>query len=114
MSAVTGELSLVTTIPFYDYSKLGFAYLTMLGLAEQVTPHMRVWRPWATAANYVMRMAPIIYWNFQARPFPLIESSPEGNPGHPILEQDHNLGEVWKIAMKHFWAGTARRGHNRL
>ncbi|KAJ9059727.1 hypothetical protein DSO57_1036408 [Entomophthora muscae] len=81
MSAATGELPLVNTILPYDYSTL-VAYLTMLGLAEQVIPHMRAWCPWATAANYVMRMPPIIYWAFQARPFLLTEGSSEGNPGH--------------------------------
>ncbi|KAJ9079252.1 hypothetical protein DSO57_1037362 [Entomophthora muscae] len=82
MSAATGELSLGNIILPYDYSTLGFAYLTMLGLAEQVISHMRVWCPWATTANYVMRMAPIIYWAFQARPFLSTEGSSEGNPGH--------------------------------
>ncbi|KAJ9049375.1 hypothetical protein DSO57_1025197 [Entomophthora muscae] len=54
----------------------------MLGLTEKVIPHMGVWRPWAIAANYVMWMALIIYWVFQAQPFPLTEGSPGGNPGH--------------------------------
>ncbi|KAJ9083668.1 hypothetical protein DSO57_1032491 [Entomophthora muscae] len=58
MSAATGELSLIPSASSYDYNKLGFAYLTMLGLTEQVIPHMGVWHPWATAANYVMQMAP--------------------------------------------------------
>ncbi|KAJ9078898.1 hypothetical protein DSO57_1002134 [Entomophthora muscae] len=70
MSAATGELPLIPSSSSYDYSKLGFAYLTMLGLTEQVIPHMGVWRPWATAANYVMQIAPVIYWAFQAQPFP--------------------------------------------
>ncbi|KAJ9070604.1 hypothetical protein DSO57_1006019 [Entomophthora muscae] len=82
MSATTGVLSLVNSILSYNYNKLGFVYLTMLELAEQVVPHMRVWRPWATAANYVMRMAPIIYWAFQAQPFLLTEGSLGSNPGH--------------------------------
>ncbi|KAJ9078485.1 hypothetical protein DSO57_1006260 [Entomophthora muscae] len=56
MSAVTGELPCVPSASSYDYSKLGFVYLTMLGLTEQVIPHMGVWRPWATAVNYVMQI----------------------------------------------------------
>ncbi|KAJ9048033.1 hypothetical protein DSO57_1039041 [Entomophthora muscae] len=82
MSTATGELPLFPSSLSYDYSKLGFAYLTMLGLTEQVIPHMKVWRPWAMAANYVMWMAPVIYWAFQARPFPLTEGSPGSPPGH--------------------------------
>ncbi|KAJ9087782.1 hypothetical protein DSO57_1029758 [Entomophthora muscae] len=80
MSAATGELPLVPSVSSYDYSKLGFAYLTMLGLTEKVIPHMRVWRTWATAANYVMWMAPVIYWAF-----PSTEGSPGSNPGHDNL-----------------------------
>ncbi|KAJ9081835.1 hypothetical protein DSO57_1010512 [Entomophthora muscae] len=57
-------LTLVHPILSYDYSKLGVAYLAMLGLTEQVIPYRGVWGPWSTAANYVMRMAPIIYWAF--------------------------------------------------
>ncbi|KAJ9073818.1 hypothetical protein DSO57_1012566 [Entomophthora muscae] len=82
MRAATGELPLVFSTSSYDYSKLGFAYLTMMGLTEQVIPHMGVWRPWATAANYVMRMAPVIYWAFQAQLFPLTKGSPGSHPGH--------------------------------
>ncbi|KAJ9082825.1 hypothetical protein DSO57_1000810 [Entomophthora muscae] len=82
MSATTGELPLVPSASSYDYSKLGFSYLTMLALTEQVIPHMGVWRPWATAANYVMWMTPIIYWAFQAQPFLLTKGSPGSHPGH--------------------------------
>ncbi|KAJ9049354.1 hypothetical protein DSO57_1025477 [Entomophthora muscae] len=84
MGATTGELPFVLSASSYDYSKLGFAYLTMLRLTDQVIPHMGVWSPWATAANYVMWMAPVIYWAFQAQPFPLTEGSPGSNPGHGI------------------------------
>ncbi|KAJ9081054.1 hypothetical protein DSO57_1018675 [Entomophthora muscae] len=38
MSAATGELPLIPSASSYDYSKLWFAYLTMLGLTEQVIP----------------------------------------------------------------------------
>ncbi|KAJ9067125.1 hypothetical protein DSO57_1003037 [Entomophthora muscae] len=82
MSAATGELPLIPSTSSYDYSKLGFADLTMLGLTEQVIPHMGVWRPWATAANYVMQMAHVIYWAFQAQSFPSTEGSPGSHPSH--------------------------------
>ncbi|KAJ9078927.1 hypothetical protein DSO57_1001678 [Entomophthora muscae] len=82
MSAATGELPLIPSASLYDYSKLGFVYLIMLGLTEQVIPHMGVWRPWATAANYVMQMAPVIYWAFQAQPFPSNKGSPGSHPAH--------------------------------
>ncbi|KAJ9052836.1 hypothetical protein DSO57_1030150 [Entomophthora muscae] len=82
MSATTGELPLIPSASSYDYSKLGFAYLTMLGLTEQVIPHMGVWRLWATAANYVIQIALIIYWAFQAQPFPSNKGSPGSHPGH--------------------------------
>ncbi|KAJ9057723.1 hypothetical protein DSO57_1019940 [Entomophthora muscae] len=85
MSAATGELPLIPSTSSYDYSNLGFAYLTMLGLTEQVIPHMGVWCPWATAANYVMQMAPVIYWAFQAHPFPLTKGSPGSCLGHDSM-----------------------------
>ncbi|KAJ9065907.1 hypothetical protein DSO57_1014742 [Entomophthora muscae] len=69
MSAATEGLPLVPFTSSYDYRKLGFAYSTMLGLTEQVMPHMGVWRPWAIAANY-------------AQPFPLTEGSPGSHLGH--------------------------------
>ncbi|KAJ9082450.1 hypothetical protein DSO57_1004371 [Entomophthora muscae] len=82
MNATTEELSLVNIIPSYSYSKLGFGYLNMLRLAEEVISHMIVWCPWATAANYVMKIALVIYWALQDRPFSLTKGSPKGNPGH--------------------------------
>ncbi|KAJ9049040.1 hypothetical protein DSO57_1028654 [Entomophthora muscae] len=82
MSTATGELPLIPSASLYDYSKLIFAYLAMLGLTEQVIPHMGVWCPWATTANYVMWMAPVIYWSFQAWPFPSTKDSPGSPPGH--------------------------------
>ncbi|KAJ9077074.1 hypothetical protein DSO57_1020193 [Entomophthora muscae] len=88
MSAATGELHLVPSASSYDYSKLGFAYLTMLGLTEQMISHMRVWRPWATSTNYVMLMAPVIYGAFQAQPFPLTKGSPGSHPGHDNFSQN--------------------------
>ncbi|KAJ9084649.1 hypothetical protein DSO57_1022136 [Entomophthora muscae] len=93
MSTATREPPLVPSASSYDYSKLGFAYLIMMGLTEQIIPHMGVWRPWATAANHVMQMTPVIYWAFQAQPFPLTKGSPGSNPGHDttiVLKVNNN------------------------
>ncbi|KAJ9066953.1 hypothetical protein DSO57_1004715 [Entomophthora muscae] len=46
--------------PTQDFSKLGFVYITVLGLADQVVPHTGSWRPLATALNYLVRIAPIV------------------------------------------------------
>ncbi|KAJ9079790.1 hypothetical protein DSO57_1031891 [Entomophthora muscae] len=107
MSAATGELPLIPSASLYDYSKLGFAYLTMLGLTEQVIPHMGVWRPWATAANYVMQMAPVIYWAFQAHPFPSTKGSPGSHPGHDsalLLVAMQTF--LCKCTLRPTWKGT--------
>ncbi|KAJ9076050.1 hypothetical protein DSO57_1029862, partial [Entomophthora muscae] len=39
-----------------------------LGLADQVVSHTESWCPLATAVNYIVRIAPIIYIAFQAQP----------------------------------------------
>ncbi|KAJ9054720.1 hypothetical protein DSO57_1011261 [Entomophthora muscae] len=54
--------------PTQDFSKLGFVYITVLGLANQVVPHTGSWRPLVTALNYLVWIAPIVYMAFQARP----------------------------------------------
>ncbi|KAJ9081751.1 hypothetical protein DSO57_1011345 [Entomophthora muscae] len=54
--------------PTQDFSKLGFVYITVLGLANQVVPHTGSWRPLATALNYLIHIAPIVYMAFQAQP----------------------------------------------
>ncbi|KAJ9065098.1 hypothetical protein DSO57_1023308 [Entomophthora muscae] len=51
-----------------DFSKLGFVYITVLGLVNQVLPHNESWHPLATAVNYIVRIAPIVYMAFQAQP----------------------------------------------
>ncbi|KAJ9077289.1 hypothetical protein DSO57_1018096 [Entomophthora muscae] len=48
--------------PAQDFSKLG------IGVADQVVPHTGSWRPLATALNYLVCIAPIVYMAFQARP----------------------------------------------
>ncbi|KAJ9068446.1 hypothetical protein DSO57_1028526 [Entomophthora muscae] len=54
--------------PTQDFSKLGFVYNTVLGLADQVVPHTESWRPLATAINCLFCIAPIVYMAFQAWP----------------------------------------------
>ncbi|KAJ9056895.1 hypothetical protein DSO57_1027988 [Entomophthora muscae] len=53
--------------PAQDFSKLGFVYITVLGLANQAMTHIRSWRPLATAVNYIVRIVPIVYMAFQAQ-----------------------------------------------
>ncbi|KAJ9070165.1 hypothetical protein DSO57_1011324 [Entomophthora muscae] len=54
--------------PTQDFSKLGFVYITVLGLDNQVVPHTGSWRPLATAVNYLVCITPIVYMAFQAWP----------------------------------------------
>ncbi|KAJ9088667.1 hypothetical protein DSO57_1020854 [Entomophthora muscae] len=61
-------LSLPDALPAHDSSKLGFVYITVLGLANQVVPHTGSWHSWATSANYLVMIAFIVYMVFQARP----------------------------------------------
>ncbi|KAJ9090350.1 hypothetical protein DSO57_1003473 [Entomophthora muscae] len=54
--------------PAQDFSKLGFIYITVLGLADQVVPHTGSWHPLATLVNYLIKITPIVYMAFQAQP----------------------------------------------
>ncbi|KAJ9074163.1 hypothetical protein DSO57_1009241 [Entomophthora muscae] len=54
--------------PTQDFSKLGFVYITVLGLANQVVLHTGSWCTLATSLNYLVCIAPIVYMAFQARP----------------------------------------------
>ncbi|KAJ9085999.1 hypothetical protein DSO57_1008514 [Entomophthora muscae] len=54
--------------PAQDFSKLGFVYITVLGLANQVVPHTKSWCHLATAVNYLVRVTSIVYMAFQAWP----------------------------------------------
>ncbi|KAJ9083328.1 hypothetical protein DSO57_1035783 [Entomophthora muscae] len=67
-----------------DFSKLGFVYITVLGLANQVVPHTRSWRPLATAVNYLVRIAPIVYMAFQAQPASPAGVQPDSGMGRDI------------------------------
>ncbi|KAJ9070823.1 hypothetical protein DSO57_1003288 [Entomophthora muscae] len=68
MKDITTAPPLPDAPPAQDFSKLGFVYITVLGLANQVVSHTGSWRPLATALNYLVCIAPIVYMIFQARP----------------------------------------------
>ncbi|KAJ9064912.1 hypothetical protein DSO57_1025438 [Entomophthora muscae] len=67
--------------PTQDFSKLGFVYITVLGLADQVVPHTGNWRPLATALNYLVYIELIVYMAFQARPASPVGVQPDSGMG---------------------------------
>ncbi|KAJ9071100.1 hypothetical protein DSO57_1000775 [Entomophthora muscae] len=77
------------TPPFQNFSKLGVVYITLLGLADQLVPHTESWHPLATAVNYLVRIVPIVYMAFQARP-----ASPVGVQSDSGMGRDTNPG-LW-------------------
>ncbi|KAJ9076342.1 hypothetical protein DSO57_1027249 [Entomophthora muscae] len=54
--------------PAQDFSELGFIYITVLRLANQVVTHTGNLCPLATAINYLVRITSIVYIAFQDRP----------------------------------------------
>ncbi|KAJ9074056.1 hypothetical protein DSO57_1010144 [Entomophthora muscae] len=76
--------------PAQDFSKLGFVYIKVLGLANQVVPHTGSWRPLATALNYLVCIAPIVYMVFQAR-----SASPVGVQSNSGMGCDIQLASSW-------------------
>ncbi|KAJ9075623.1 hypothetical protein DSO57_1034092 [Entomophthora muscae] len=67
--------------PTQDFSKLGFVYITVLGLANQFVPHTGSWRPLATALNYLVHTTPIVYMAFQAWPASPVGVQPDSGMG---------------------------------
>ncbi|KAJ9079388.1 hypothetical protein DSO57_1035893 [Entomophthora muscae] len=67
--------------PTQVFSKLGIVYITVLGLANQVVPHTGSWHPLATALNYLVRIAPIVYMAFQAQPASPVGVQPDSSTG---------------------------------
>ncbi|KAJ9069892.1 hypothetical protein DSO57_1014022 [Entomophthora muscae] len=55
--------------------------ITVLGLANQVVPHTGSWRPLATALNYLVCIAPIVYMDFQAWPASPVGVQPDSSMG---------------------------------
>ncbi|KAJ9072509.1 hypothetical protein DSO57_1026890 [Entomophthora muscae] len=74
--------------PTQDFSKLGFVYITVLGLANQVVPHTGSWRPLATALNYLVRITPIVYMGFQAWPASPVGVQPDSDMGRDKGHKD--------------------------
>ncbi|KAJ9049892.1 hypothetical protein DSO57_1019798 [Entomophthora muscae] len=83
--------------PTQDFSKLGFVYITVLGLANQAVPHTGSWRLLATSLNYMIFIVPIVYMAFQAQPASPVGVQPDSGMGcdsSPLPEfniRDHVL-----------------------
>ncbi|KAJ9048964.1 hypothetical protein DSO57_1029359 [Entomophthora muscae] len=73
---------LPTVPPAQDFSKMGFVYITVLGMANQVVPHTGSWCSLATAVNYPVRIAPIVYLAFQAQPASPVGVQLDSGIGH--------------------------------
>ncbi|KAJ9081257.1 hypothetical protein DSO57_1016641 [Entomophthora muscae] len=73
--------------PTQDFSKLGFVYITVLGMANQVVPHTGSWSSLATALNYLVCIAPIVYMAFQAQPASPVGVQLDSGMGHVICTQ---------------------------
>ncbi|KAJ9054513.1 hypothetical protein DSO57_1013591 [Entomophthora muscae] len=91
MKEIPAAPPLPNTPPAQDFSKLGFIYITVLGLAGQVVPHTGSWRPLATAVNYLVCITPIVYMAFQAWP-----ASPMG------VQLDSGMGCDTKLSFTNF------------
>ncbi|KAJ9055270.1 hypothetical protein DSO57_1005677 [Entomophthora muscae] len=83
--------------PAQDFSKLRFFYITVLGLGNQVVPHTGSWCPLATAVNYLVRIAPIVY---MAR---LPSGSPAGLWGLCTRAQKQKATPKAKTKVMHSW-----------
>ncbi|KAJ9082650.1 hypothetical protein DSO57_1002596 [Entomophthora muscae] len=73
--------------PTQDFSKLGFVYITVSGLDDQVMPHTGSWRPLATALNYLVQITPIVYMAIQAQPASPVGAQPDSDMGHDTSPQ---------------------------
>ncbi|KAJ9080720.1 hypothetical protein DSO57_1022002 [Entomophthora muscae] len=80
--------------PAQDFSKLGFVYITVLGLVDQVVPHTGSWRPLATTVNYLVRITSIMYMAFQARP-----ASPVGVQPDSGMSRDRQHVKIKKYGI---------------
>ncbi|KAJ9071084.1 hypothetical protein DSO57_1000759 [Entomophthora muscae] len=81
MKEITTTFPLPNAPPAQDFSKLGFVYITVLGLADQVVSHTGTWCPLATAVNYLARIAPILYMALQAWPASPVRVQPDSGLG---------------------------------
>ncbi|KAJ9057269.1 hypothetical protein DSO57_1024374 [Entomophthora muscae] len=73
-----------------DFRKLGFVYITVFGLANQVISNTGSWRPLATAVNYLVKISPIVYMAFQAQPTSPVRVQLDSGPGY-----DNNRQGPW-------------------
>ncbi|KAJ9072935.1 hypothetical protein DSO57_1021921 [Entomophthora muscae] len=87
MKEIPTSPPLPNVLPSQDFSKLGFVYITVLGLANQVVPHTGSWRPLATALNYLIRIVPIVYMAFQARPASPVGAQLDSDMGRDRFSQ---------------------------
>ncbi|KAJ9079961.1 hypothetical protein DSO57_1030097 [Entomophthora muscae] len=80
-----------------DFGKLGFVYITVLGLVNQLVPHTGSWCFLATAVNYLIRIAPIVYLAFQARPASPVGVQPDSGMGHDnfVSSREGAVGPVF-------------------
>ncbi|KAJ9052843.1 hypothetical protein DSO57_1030077 [Entomophthora muscae] len=84
--------------PVQAFSKLGFIYITVLRLANQVMTHTRSWHLRITTANQLIRVIPQCTW--------------PSRPNLPLL-WGFNQAPVWGVATFAVWAdslGPIRRG----
>ncbi|KAJ9086781.1 hypothetical protein DSO57_1000406 [Entomophthora muscae] len=81
MKEIPSTPPLPNVSPAQEFSKLRSFYITVLGLANQVVPHTGSWRPLATAVNYPVRFAPIVYMAFQAWPASPVGVQPDSGMG---------------------------------
>ncbi|KAJ9072819.1 hypothetical protein DSO57_1023115 [Entomophthora muscae] len=85
--------------PTQDFSKLRFVYITVLGLANQVVPHTGSWRPLATALNYLVCIAPIVYVAFQAWPASPVGVQPDSSMGRDKTHHYEEATNAQLLAM---------------
>ncbi|KAJ9049684.1 hypothetical protein DSO57_1021943 [Entomophthora muscae] len=82
--------------PTQDFSKLGFVYITGLGLTNQVMPHTRSWCPLATAVNYIDMISPIVYMAFQVWPTSPMGVQPDSGMVCDSARHWEGLEKTWR------------------
>ncbi|KAJ9063751.1 hypothetical protein DSO57_1037695 [Entomophthora muscae] len=84
--------------PAQDFSKLGFVYIIVLGLANQVMPHTGSQCPLVTTVKYLVWIAPIVYMAFQAQPTSPVEGEPDSSMGHGSIQHPGKDGNMPKLS----------------
>ncbi|KAJ9080486.1 hypothetical protein DSO57_1024411 [Entomophthora muscae] len=88
--------------PAQDFSKLGFIYITALGLPNQVVPHTGSWRPLATTVNYLVQIMPIVYMAFQARPASPVRVQPDSGMGRDTIPDSFSPDAIISANLSNF------------